>query len=204
MPDSEPSPNGKRRTPLHITTRIDWDTKTGLLQFDWKDNQSSIFNLAELPQNIIDDLLYWGLIARIQQAYCTARGSPEAARQKADKLFDLLKSGDWGLRRGEKRIAAHRDRRRPGMRRLPGERDLVPLDAERAEHRAHREILAQQHRSLLDMKLEIGGGVLQLLSRAEGAIEVDPVRLYRIGELDGVAIGQVPHFIRHERAGNGA
>ena len=102
MPDSEPSPNGKRRTPLHITTRIDWDTKTGLLYFDWKDGQQSVYNLAELPQNVIDDLLYWGLIARIQQAYCTARGSPEAARQKADKLFDLLKSGDWGLRRGEK------------------------------------------------------------------------------------------------------
>jgi hypothetical protein len=27
------------------------------LQFDWKDGQQSVFNLAELPQNIIDDLL---------------------------------------------------------------------------------------------------------------------------------------------------
>ena len=96
------SPNGKRRTPLHITTRIDWDTKTGLLQFDWKDGESTVFNLAELPQNIIDDLLYWGLIARIQQAYVSAKGSPLEARNRADQLWRLLKSGDWGLRRGEK------------------------------------------------------------------------------------------------------
>ena len=59
---------------------------------------------------------------------------------------------------------------------LAGEGDRVALDAERAEHGAHRQIHALQHRALLDVQLEIRGGVLQLPPRLGGAVEVDAVR----------------------------
>ena len=60
-----------------------------------------------------------------------------------------------GLRRGEKRVAPHRDRRRSGMRRLSGEADHVALDAEGAEHDAGGLLHRLEHRPLLDVQLEI-------------------------------------------------
>ena len=64
-----------------------------------------------------------------------------------------------GLRRGEKRVAPHRNRRRSGMRGLPGEPQHVTLDAERAEHDAGRLVHRLEHRPLLDVQLEIGARV---------------------------------------------
>ena len=56
------------------------------------------------------------------------------------------------------------------MRGLAAEGDLVPLDAERAEHDAQRQIHRLQHRPLLDVQLEVSGRVLELLAapRARG------------------------------------
>ena len=48
----------------------------------------------------------------------------------------------------------------------PVKRDRVALDAEGAEHDAQRQVHAFQHRPLLDVQLQIGGGVFQLLRRA--------------------------------------
>ena len=64
------------------------------------------------------------------------------------------------------------------MRRLAGEADHVALDAERAEHDAESAVLHRlEHRSLLDVQLEIGARVdpLQLGVRVEHAIERDAV-----------------------------
>ena len=101
--ESMPEPNGaKRKTPIHITSRISWDTSNGTLTLDWKDGQQTVFNLGELPQNIVNDLAYFGLLGRIQQSYVTSKGSPQAARERAGALWSKLCQGDWGLSRGEK------------------------------------------------------------------------------------------------------
>ena len=48
------------------------------------------------------------------------------------------------------------------MRRLALPRDEVALDAERSQHDSERQIQRLEHRALLDVQLEVGGGVLEL------------------------------------------
>src|SRR6266545_1517803 len=50
-------------------------------------------------------------------------------------------------------------------RRLPPERHLMPLDTERAKHYPQRQLERLQHRTLLDVQLEVGRRVLQLTPR---------------------------------------
>ena len=68
------------------------------------------------------------------------------------------------------------------MRRLAVKRDGVPLDAERAEHRAERQIEVEQHRSLLDVQFQIRGGVLEFLAAVLHALEINADFSQRIGQ----------------------
>ena len=61
------------------------------------------------------------------------------------------------------------------MRRLAAPGDPVALDAERAEHRAERQVERLEHGPLLDVQLQVGGRVLQLRARVERRVEVDAV-----------------------------
>ena len=60
-------------------------------------------------------------------------------------------------RRADQRVLAPRHRRRPGMRLLAGDGDLVPALALRAGDDADRVAGRFEDRPLLDMRLEIGG-----------------------------------------------
>ena len=102
-----PDPNGSKAKKSHkrVSLSNSWNTETGTLRIEWRDHQETVFNLGELPQSIVNDLCYHGLLARIQQAYVSAAGSPPAARDRAQKLWESLKAGDWGLSRGEKSIS---------------------------------------------------------------------------------------------------
>ena len=86
-------------------------------------------------------------------------------------------------------------RRRAGVRRLTGPGDPVPLDAERAEDGAQRQVEPFQHRPLLDVQLEIGGGVLELAARLGRAVEVDAVRCERLRQRDAVAVRQPAQLV---------
>ena len=78
------------------------------------------------------------------------------------------------LRGGEEGVLAAVHRRAAGMRGLAVKRDGVSLDAERAEHRAERQIEIEQHRALLDVQFEIRGGVREFLAAVLHALEIDP------------------------------
>ena len=93
---------------------------------------------------------------------------PVRLRDLADLELELRGAGE--------RVAALVHRRRAGVRRLAAEGDLVALDAERAEHDAERQAERLEHRALLDVQLEVGGGVLELAARLERVVEVDAVR----------------------------
>ena len=80
--------------------------------------------------------------------------SPVRARDVADLERELRRAGE--------RVAALVHRRRAGVRRLAAPRDAVALDAERAEHDAERQIERLEHRPLLDVQLEVGGGGVEL------------------------------------------
>ena len=71
---------------------------------------------------------------------------------------------------------------------LPLPRDLVALDAERAEHDAERKVHGLEHRALLDVKLEIGGGVFELRTGLGRAVEVDAVLCKRVRKRDAVRV----------------
>ena len=79
----------------------------------------------------------------------------------------------------------------PACAAWPRQRDARALDAERAEHDAERQVERLQHRALLDVQLEVGGGVLELRPRLERAVEVDAVLAQRVGQRDAVAIVQL-------------
>lgn len=102
MSDVQTATNGAGKSPVHVTKSSDWDATAGTLSIKWADEQLSSFNMAELPQEIRNDLMYHGALSRIQQAYVSAKGSPVTAREKASKLWDALKGGEWGLTRGER------------------------------------------------------------------------------------------------------
>jgi hypothetical protein len=97
--NGDESPNSK--THKRVTSAISWDATTGLLTIQWCDREVTTYNLGDLPQEIQNALMYHGALARLQQSYVSADGSPSAARTKADKLWTQLRSNDWGLRRGE-------------------------------------------------------------------------------------------------------
>ena len=74
------------------------------------------------------------------------------------------------------------------MRGLAAEGDLVPFHAEGAEHDAEREVQRLEHRALLDVELEIGGGVFELVSGFEGGVEVDAMARERVRKRIAVAV----------------
>ena len=86
-------------------------------------------------------------------------------------------------------------RGRAGMGGLAAPDDPVALDAEGAEHRTQRKIHRLQHRSLLDMQLEIGGGILELAVGLESAVEVDSMLVERLWESDAVAVCQLAQLV---------
>ncbi len=91
------------------------------------------------------------------------------------------------------------------MRSLARPRDQVPLDPERAEHDAEREIHRLQDRALLDVQLQVGSRVLELAPRVERRVEIDAVRADRVGERDPVRVAALPQLgLVVHRPGGGA
>ena len=85
------------------------------------------------------------------------------------------------------------------MSRLAGKSDDVSLDAEGAEHHAHRKLLALQHRPLLDVQFEVSRGAREFRNGVNGAIDLDAVFADGVFESDAGLVGQVAHVIRDER-----
>src|SRR5581483_8183670 len=79
-----------------------------------------------------------------------ARGADRAAADLRRDRADLERE----LRRSRERVAPLVHRRRAGVRRLALPRDLVALDAERAEDDAEREVQRLEDGALLDVQLE--------------------------------------------------
>src|SRR5262245_18030415 len=109
------------------------------------------------------------------------------------------------LCRSEERVAPHRNRRRPGMRRLADEADHVALDAERAKHDARRLVHRLEHRPLFDVELEIAarGDLLQRGMRLVHAIQIDAVLRDRIRQRRPLPIDQRAYFVRPQAAARG-
>ncbi len=64
---------------------------------------------------------------------------------------------------------------RAGVRSLSAEGHLVALDAKRSQHDTEWQIQRLEHRPLLDVELEVGGGTGELAVRVECRVEVDIV-----------------------------
>ena len=124
------------------------------------------------------------LLCRLDDGGDDPRPADDAARRAHGAVARL--AGDVAdrereLRGARERVAALVHRRRAGVGRLPRPRDAPALDAERAEHDAERQVERLEHRALLDVELEVGGGALELGVRVECAVEVDAVGTDRVG-----------------------
>ena len=104
---------------------------------------------------------------------------------------------------GGKAVSAHRHRRGPGMRRLAGEDADVALDAAGSQHGGRGLAAALQHRSLLDVQLEVGARAPQPGARLARALELYAVARDDVLEALAVAVAQVPDLAHVERAGTG-
>src|SRR5688572_1468799 len=100
-----------------------------------------------------------GYDAGDDSGFCDAR--PDRADAAIAALCDLVDFRAH-LCCGEERIAAAVHGRAARVRRLPVERDRMPLDAKRTQHSAKWQIQVQQHGALLDVQLQVGGCILQL------------------------------------------
>jgi hypothetical protein len=86
----------------------------------------------------------------------------------------------------------------------PTKRELVALDAHRAEHDAGRLAQVLEHRPLLDVQLEVGGRgeAIEVRARRAHAGERHAVLGQRVGQLHALAIDQVRQLgLGVERAG---
>ena len=131
------------------------------------------------------------LLGRLDDRGDDARLADDAAR-RAHRAVPHL-GGDRAqleleLRRAGERVAALVHRRRAGVRRLAAPRDEMALDPERAEDDAERQIHRLEHRPLLDVQLEVRGGVRELRARLERAVEVDAVLRERVGQRHAVGV----------------
>ena len=93
-----------------------------------------------------------------------ARGAHGAVPDPGRDLADLERE----LRRAGERVAPLVHRRRAGVRRLARPGDPPALDPVGAEHGPEREVHRLEHRALLDVELEVGGGALELRAVPRG------------------------------------
>ena len=102
-----------------------------------------------------------GLDDRGHDARLRDDAAHRADRAAADARGDLAQL-ELELRGAGERVAPLVHRSRARVRRLAAPGDAMALDAERPEHDAERDVHALEHRPLLDVQLEVGGGVLEL------------------------------------------
>ena len=129
-----------------------------------------------------------------------ARGADRAAACRERDRTDLERE----LRGAGQRVPPLVHRRRAGMGGLAVPGDARSLDAEGAEHDPEREPERLEHRSLLDVELEVGTRICELRSRLERMLELDAVRAQGVGECDAVTVDQLRErrLVAH-RAGRG-
>ena len=114
--------------------------------------------------------------------------SPTSRGDLADLERELGRAGE--------RVAALVHRRRAGVRGLAAPRDARALDAERAEHDAERQVERLEHRALLDVQLEVGGGVLELATAPRSRRSRSmPCSRERIRQRDAVAVGELRELV---------
>ena len=80
-----------------------------------------------------------------------------------------LANRERGPSRGGERVPPQAHRRRAGVSRLAGERHQMALDPERAADRCRQTAAVEQHRSLLDVELEVRRSPRRADRRADGA-----------------------------------
>src|SRR3954453_10819018 len=88
------------------------------------------------------------------------------------------------------------------MCRLAGEADRMPLDTVRSEHHPERQPELLQHRALLDMQLQIRGGVFKLLAGVARIFEVDIMLGQHLGQTPAVAVDEIEKVGWIHRAGS--
>ena len=74
------------------------------------------------------------------------------------------------------------------MRRLAGEPQHVPLDAEGPEHDAGRFVHRLEHGTLLDMQLEVRRRGLELRARVQRRVQLDAVLRDGVGQGHAVRV----------------
>ena len=144
-------------------------------------------------------------IALVEEAFrrLDDRGDDARLRHDAAHRADRALAGsprdlaDLELELGgaRERVAALRHRRRAGVRGLALPRDPRPLDPERPEHDAERQVHRLEHRPLLDVQLEVSECALELLPCIQRPVEVDAVRGDCVGKRHAVRVAELPQLV---------
>ena len=130
----------------------------------------------------------------------STRTGPVVARASA-RRGGVVAEGDGAAGGGHERVPPGVHRRGARVRVRAREGQPVALDAEAAEHHAERQVHPLEHRALLDVQLEVGGGAGEPLARPRRRGRGDAVGGERVGQRDAVAVGEAAHGVRVERAG---
>ena len=143
-----------------------------------------------------------GLDDRGDDAWFRHHAAHRADGALSDPLGDLTDLQLEPGRTGE-RVATlvHRGRARVG--RLAAKGHLVALDAERPQYDPERQVERLQNRTLLDVELEVGGGVLELASSFEGGVEIDIEAGDCVGQRDALSVLALPQLVLVGHRGGG-
>ena len=107
-------------------------------------------------------------------------------------------------RRAGQRVAPQMHRRRAGVRGLAAKGDLVTLGGEGAGDDSQRQAHRLEHRSLLDVELEVGGGAAQAAAGLEHAVEAHAAARQHVGHRLAVAVAQATSDFEVEASRRGA
>lgn len=104
---------------------------------------------------------------------------------------------------GEEGVLAAIHGRAAGVGGLAGEGDLMALDAAGAEHGRQRLVEIEEDGALLDVELEVGGGVFLACGGLFHVFEIDAEFRERVGEGDAVLVGEAACLVHVEVSGKG-
>ena len=149
------------------------------------------------------------LIERDSAFFHHARHDPRLRRAGADRAHAPAASRGDGvdllghLRSRQEGVAAAVHRRGARVSGLAAKCDRVSHHAEGAEHGTERQVEVEEHRPLLDVEFQVGGGVRPLAPALPHALEIDAHVPQGVGQRHSLLVGESPRLIEIEVAGAG-
>ena len=181
--------------PLHLAALFLGDAPAGLHGVGEHRLQRLVVEVALVDHQLAD---------RRHRGHDASGRRDRADRRDTPRRLGDAPSLEHEARRRGHGVAPHVHRRRSDVGALAAEADDVALDAVRAEYDRQGQVEALEHRALLDVQLQVGGGSRRAAGRVSRLLEVDAVLGEHLGECRARGVAQAAEQVRVEALRGGA